>query len=250
MHLFPLSALLVVGTKLEGLVSVVLVGVWCVIVAKVSDPSSELAVDKDGKVANGNLYYFSWAGFVCSIILIVSYLRSAFDVDIAGEIRSRSARMNHWAGLLAASLVVMGAAANIFTSNCSPNSQQTQDTTYCRRTKFAIALGCIGTLFSLFCVAAKIATSRAPFILEALFSLLLLIFYTFGVIYITSQYGPGAPLGNLYYFTWISFLLSFALTASCYDDYQAAKLMAQQHHPQHDHTADDVNVETIDDDQI
>ena len=32
----------------------------------------------------------------------------------------------------------------------------------------------------------------------------------------------GAPLGNLYYFTWASFLASFMIMASCFEDYNAA----------------------------
>lgn len=32
----------------------------------------------------------------------------------------------------------------------------------------------------------------------------------------------GAPLGNLYYFTWASFLVSFLLFTSCFEDYNAA----------------------------
>ena len=47
--------------------------------------------------------------------------------------------------------------------------------------------------------------------------------WIFGVAYLTSDQGPGAPLGNLYYFTWGSFLSAFMLLASCFEDYQAAK---------------------------
>ena len=43
-----------------------------------------------------------------------------------------------------------------------------------------------------------------------------------GVGVITSQNGPGAELGNLYYFTWAAFLTSFMLLASCVEDYNAA----------------------------
>jgi len=32
----------------------------------------------------------------------------------------------------------------------------------------------------------------------------------------------GAALGNLYYFTWASFLESFLLLTSCFEDYSAA----------------------------
>ena len=37
-----------------------------------------------------------------------------------------------------------------------------------------------------------------------------------------TQRGPGAELGNLYYFTWASFLTSFMVLASLVGDYNAA----------------------------
>ena len=49
--------------------------------------------------------------------------------------------------------------------------------------------------------------------------------FAFGTAYITSEQGPGSPLGNLYYFTWGCFLSSFLLCSSLYDDYNAAKSM-------------------------
>ena len=44
------------------------------------------------------------------------------------------------------------------------------------------------------------------------------------------QKGPGAELGNLYYFTWASFLTAFMLLASCVEDYNAAASTSTQTH--------------------
>jgi len=163
----------------------------------------------------------SWAGFISSIIISVSFLRSVYHVDVAGEIRSRSARLTYWAGLLAASLVVMGAAANIYDADCNVEPMyQTQK--FCNRTAFAIASGCLGTVSSLLVVGLKIATASAPFKLEAVLSVLIFIINAFAVAYTTSSYGPGAPLGNLYYFSWGSFVASFFLSSSCYEEYTGA----------------------------
>ena len=43
----------------------------------------------------------------------------------------------------------------------------------------------------------------------------------FGVAFLTSAQGPGSPIGNLYYFTWLSFLCNFMLVASVYEDYRS-----------------------------
>mmetsp|Transcript_18327 Transcript_18327/g.26901 ORF Transcript_18327/g.26901 Transcript_18327/m.26901 type:complete len:330 (+) Transcript_18327:119-1108(+) len=228
MHLFQCTSFLIVGTKIEGLLCILLVAFWAATVSIISDSKHGLAVDVSGAVSNGNLYYFSWAGFICAVTITVSYLRSAFHVDVAGEIRSRSARLTTWSALLACSLVVMGSSANIFDNDCNVSDDEVfRGNTYCNRTKWGLALGLVATVLSLLVVGMKIATAKAPFLLEAGLSIVLLIMYAFGVAYITSQQGPGAPLGNLYYFTWGAFLACFFLCASCAEDYNAAKAMAR-----------------------
>ena len=221
LHMSPVLSHFIVNTRVEGAICVILCAFWATTVSIVSNANTGLAVDNDAEnnVVNGNLYYFSWAGFVTSVVLLVAYLRGVFGVDVAGEIRSRAARLTLWSGLLACSLVVMGSSANIFDKDCST---QVESATYCARTKYAISLGAISTIFSLAIVGLKMATSMAPFLLEAGFSLLLAIFNGFGVAFITSAAGPGSPIGNLYYFTWLSFLCSLMLCASCYEDYNNA----------------------------
>ena len=52
--------------------------------------------------------------------------------------------------------------------------------------------------------------------------------WAIGIGYITSELGPGAPIGNIYHFSWFSFLLTFLLGSSCYEDYQAAKAIVEE----------------------
>lgn len=220
MHLSAVHAIHVVGTKAEGIICLGLVVCWVIIVSVIANADSGLAVqeDEDNTIINGNLYYFGWAGFVTSILLLISYLRAVFGVDLAGELRSRSKRLTLWAAVLACALVVMGSSANIFDKDCSP---QQQTDAFCSRTKYGISLGAITTIFSLVVVGLKMATSVAPFYIEAAFSVLLCILNGFGVAFLTSPKGPGSPIGNLYYFTWISFILCFMLIADCYNDFNA-----------------------------
>jgi hypothetical protein len=225
LQLFPIGSSLFVGTKIEGVAILILTAFWAATVSIVSDASNGLAVGTDPNcnngnvtVTNGNLYYFSWAGFVCSIMLLVSYLRAAFGVDVAGEMRSRSARLTIWSALLASQLVVMGTSANIFDQFCSP---QVQTDTYCNRTKFGISIGAVGTAFSLAVVGMKIAASAVPFVLEAVVAVILTTLNAFGVAYLTSAKGPGAGLGNLYYFSWISLVSSAMVIAGCFETYKS-----------------------------
>jgi len=224
MHLHHITAIFIVGTKIEGCLCLLLAAFWIATVSIITDSRYGLAVDEKGAVKNGNLYYFSWAGFVCSILLVISYLRHVFGVDVAGEIRTRSARLTTWSAHLACSLVVMGTSANFYDNTCGPGA----DSGKCGRAIYGIVLGAVGTLFAVAVVAMKVATTKAPFLVEVGLSLVLVIMYCVGVALITSADGPGAPLGNLYYFTWFGFLSSFMMIASCYEDFNAAKAVNSQ----------------------
>ena len=160
---------------------------------------------------------FQGAGFVTSVMLVVAYLRGVFGVDLAGEIKNRAARLTVWSALLACQLVVMGASANVFDKNCAA---EVEGLAFCKRTKYGIALGAIGTALSLAVVGMKMITTIAPFVVEGVIAFFLCIMNGFGVALLTSAQGPGSPIGNLYYFTWLSFLCNFMLVASVYEDYR------------------------------
>ena len=60
MHLFPVTAPLIFGTKLEGILTLVLAAFWAATVSVVANAQTGLAVDPDKgmTIVNGNLYYF------------------------------------------------------------------------------------------------------------------------------------------------------------------------------------------------
>lgn len=49
-----------------------------------------------------------------------------------------------------------------------------------------------------------------------------------GVAILTSNSGAAAQLGNLYYATWVGFLISCMIVKSCWLDFQIAKYMNDQ----------------------
>jgi len=240
MHMSPRFSTFIVNTRAEGALSLILAAFWVATVSVVSNASNGLAVNSalDNTIVNGNLYYFSWAGFVTSIMLCVAYLRGVFGVDLAGEIKNRAARLTIWSALLACQLVVMGASANIFEKSCAT---QAGTRAFCKRTKYGIALGAIGTLFALVVVGMKMMTSIAPFVVEGILAIFLCIMNGFGVAFLTSAKGPGSPIGNLYYFTWLSFLCNFMLVASVFEDYRNIGVADKQE------GEDDVQVDSVED---
>lgn len=192
----------------------------------------------------GNLYYFSWSGFVTAIVLLVNYLRQAYGLDVLGEVRNRAARLSLWAGMLAGSMVVTFASVRVLNEDCQGNNQDL--VAYCRRTKFGISVGAIGIFLSVAVVGMKVFTYTAPFLVEFAMSILLVILNAFSVAYITSPSGPGSPIGNLYYFSWISFLCAAMLFADCFNQ-KSGPPAATDSENKHDDGTGDIEVENLDD---
>jgi hypothetical protein len=206
MHIVPVASTFIVGTVMEGLLSLILVGFWAATVAIVTKTSNELAFVSASREMNANLFFFSWAGFVTSLILMVGYLKSAMGVDVLGEMNQRGARLTFWAALIATNFIVMGSSLRVMNDECSPNEFQTEK--YCKRAKFGVALGAVGFAFSLIIVTLKLFFHISSVMLEFSLALVLTIMNGFGVAFITSNSGPGSSIGNLYFGSWITFLVT------------------------------------------
>lgn len=61
-QLFPVASVMFVGTKIEGVLTFVLVIFWAAIVSITTDANNGLALPEDGEneVKNANLYFFGW----------------------------------------------------------------------------------------------------------------------------------------------------------------------------------------------
>lgn len=226
-HFHPVGIALFVGTMVEGIVGIVLIAFWTAIVAINTDAGDALGSGEEGSGAavNANLYYFSWAGFVTAILIFVSFLHDAFGISVVDQVRQGALRLQYWAAFFACSVVVMGSSSRILRKDCRLfESEIVQSTGYCRKTRFAIASGTIGAMLGLLVIFSKVvkysSTSGAtPFIVEAGSAVFMTAMTAFAVATTTSASGPGSGIGNLYYFSWASFLLSAVLGAECYNEY-------------------------------
>lgn len=234
-HLLPIASTVVIGTPVEGFMAMLLAIFWGCTVAVVNKSDDDQMFSNAASVRNANLYYFSWACFVCAIVLTVNYARHAYGLDMVSEVRNRGSRLSGWAALIATSLIVMGSSARILSSNCPMASENTQmavsdeskemyfvSESYCPRTKFGVAVGCLGVVAACFMVGCKLTRPVVSFSLEFGVALVTTIINAFGVAYITSNEGPGSYIGNLYYFSWISFLLSVYLLIECFHEMRPA----------------------------
>ena len=232
LHTQPLLSSIILGTKIEGVIIVILITFWTALVAIVSDTRHGLATDSTGSISNGNLYYFSWAGLATGVSLLISYMRSTFGFDMGGELRSRAERLQQWvwAGMLG--LIQMGSSARLFDNHCGSQSglgeAEMGSIMFCRRSQLGIVLGIFTAIFSTVIVGFKLGVSRSSklpwlFTSELVLSGVIAGSQAVGVGFLTGQEGPAAPLNNLYYSTWGSLAFGLLLVGSCVENWSTAK---------------------------
>ena len=160
------------------------------IVAIVSGPERGLAVDKDGAVFIGNMYYGSWLGFVTGVAILSSFLESAYGLDVAYNMRTRSSSFTYWTGLLVSSIIVLATSADIYNRNCDvPNEEKRQP--FCSRSVIAVVIGTLAVIMSFAIIGMKITLGAAPFLIEIGLGFLLFIMYIVEIAYVTDIEGPG-----------------------------------------------------------
>jgi hypothetical protein len=177
------------------------------------DPANDLAVsggDGINIVSAANLYFFSWFSLLTSFILWFQYLRSSYGVGgaVDSDAKNKDFAPLMWAGICAASFVAMLAAIRIYqgATTCDENDAR------CKRTKYAISLGVISAFIS---AIWMVVGQNFAATMDTALSVLMLILWTFGVAYITfGNSAPGAFLGNLYFSTWIAFVLVLTVSSA------------------------------------
>jgi len=227
LHFLPIDNPLT-GSKIEAGIPLVVAVFWIVMVCMVTGPRDGLAIDIYGDIHLGNLYYFTWAGLFTSIYILASGIQDLLEVNIMNEMRDRSDSLIYWALLFGTSLVVMIVSSDIYNRSCSDDNK---NKAFCGLTTLGIAVGVIGTLFSLLIVVLKMKVGAAPFLLETSLASLLLLLFLIEVIFLTDDGGPGAPLGNLYYFSWASLFLTVFVVKACVDNFQAAQAAMSEVQP-------------------
>ena len=236
------------GTKLELILILLLCGFTMSCVGTATNPASGMAVNSSGGISFGNLYYSTWCSFISATGALLSFLRTERGLDISSELSSRGNRFRGWSILIIVTLIVMGSSASCYDAKCDGTYNDYHPVKYCRRAAFGVSSGCVGCVASLAVVAMRItcgtttpgrhsSANRTIFIIEGVLSVVLFCMYGFAVAYLTSEKGPGAPLGNLYYSSWVAFALTFFVATSCFEEFQAAKNMIllgrQQHQESH-----------------
>ena len=148
--------------------------------------------------------------------------------DLAQELRDidltkASPKKVLYFSLCATSLIVMASAVRVFRTALCSGVGGTIVASSCRRTSWAISLGVLSFVAAIGLVLFN-ETKGIPVELEASALSVLFIMWIFGIAYIT--FGVGAPattIGNLYFATWISFILSMLLMGAAVGEYIAKR---------------------------
>mmetsp|Transcript_25755 Transcript_25755/g.47357 ORF Transcript_25755/g.47357 Transcript_25755/m.47357 type:complete len:304 (-) Transcript_25755:1636-2547(-) len=233
LHTRPLLSTVIIGTKIEGGVILVLLSFWSALVAIVSDTRHGLATDSSGSISNGNLYYFSWAGLATGVSLMLSFVRSVWGIDVTTELQNRAKRLHYWVWLAIFGLIQMGSSARLFDNHCGRSNSGLGEAEmgtikFCRRCQLGIVLGILSAVASTAVAGVKMGVARSgtvPFLFttEMILSGMMLVSQAVGIALLTSVEGPGAPPNTLFYSSWGSLAVGLVLTASCVEDWSAAK---------------------------
>lgn len=194
-YLIPDARHMFIGEKPEGGLALFILVLWCVGLPIIMDPSRSIAVSPSPQsglsyVWNANLYFFSWASFIC-IAFICGSLAKENVVGADEALSSITPKLGKWYMLVIASVIVLASASQFQKSQCGSVDSQT-----CTSNKYAISLGAVAMVFTLAISVLAYLQSLSIYI-ETVTAFLLFIMYTAGVGVITFDFGSGVTIGNL-----------------------------------------------------
>jgi hypothetical protein len=199
------------GKMPEGGLAFIVTGIWAGALPVIMKPDNEIGVSASFGILDANLYFSSWAAAITAVYILGNYAQTVMKLR-ALDFSKTSSQMIKWYLFTFASVVVLSSSSRLFkATDC------TEGNSYCRRTQYGIFLGALGAAFGLImCLMSFVG--KLPRWGEAGMAFLSLAAYACGVAAITfgGEKGPGTEIGNLYFSTWIGFILSVFLTVTCW----------------------------------
>lgn len=195
---------------------------WCAVIPAIMDPNNHLAtiypsIGKDGvEIYNNNLYFFSWLSFMAAFATFMQYFTATRGVGSDGGKKGMKPMV--WFALVATSWIVTLASSRLYDTrgfNCGSSNLSTVEDDRCERTRLGFSWGAISGFVAL--IWGVLMSFTSIVIIDAFLSAIIMTGWIFCIIYITFGNPAKMPahyLGNLYFFTWISFILSVILFAN------------------------------------
>lgn len=209
---------LFVGTILEGIVALILVGLWAGALPVIMDPSNGLAqmyVGKSGSVvadyqatiSNANLYFTSWGAGVCALSVLAMYIRER----LGGSGGMGMGYTYKWYLLMLASVIVVIESMRFKNQVCSIE-QGTEEVT-CGRNLYGLSTGIVGLVVS-FLISLFSSLGRDSALITTVAGFVMAVLYTLCAGLLTFDNGPATYVGNHYFSAWAGFFISFAVFGS------------------------------------
>lgn len=198
-----------VASKIELFFILAITVSWILNIPVLMDANNDLALE-ESIVVDANLYFSSWLAFCCSLSMCASFGRGKLGEDTLTRYHAR-----YWLCLFISSLVAMSAALRILNNEkgCASRNNVPKQ---CNQLRLGIALSIVSAVISAAIVMfASFAKNKSlPSALLLLASILVLVLWSVLVAYLTFQNGPGSKIGNLFFATWVSCILSLFLATS------------------------------------
>jgi hypothetical protein len=223
MCLGPVSYVLISSNLIGGTLAVLMFLVCFVALIITMHSERSWAVDAIGDIKIANLYYFSWASIVTAGLHM-----SAFLTKLLG-IHDEDYMCVMWGVLVKVSAVILSASFHIWHNikdTCSLQDIKASAIDFCSRTVFALMVSVIGICVGGVVVLSRLCVSlccpafppRIRFHVELIVSCFLVLVFAVALAVITGIGGPGQSVGDLFYATWLAFLVSLGIAVSCYGE--------------------------------
>uniref|UniRef100_A0A7S0CIH6 Uncharacterized protein n=1 Tax=Proboscia inermis TaxID=420281 RepID=A0A7S0CIH6_9STRA len=227
LHLNSILFYSFVGNPAVGtLLSFVSFGLWVTGIVVIMHSESSLAVNGFGEIITANLFYFTWASVITAGVNFMTNVKKLL------RIREESQAIVLWFGMVKIALVIFGAATQIWRSidnvcttsvvggGGGKSNMDEAEFSMCWRTQYALAAGAIGILVSSFCCYALYTMKSYVYLAEALSASILTMVFSAGTRIITGMGGPGESVGDLYYATWLAFMLSMIIGVNVFEEWR------------------------------
>lgn len=206
---------LFVGTIIEGIVALILVGLWAGALPVIMDPFKGLAQMYVGKnnadsndyqavISNANLYFTSWGSGVCALIVLSMYVKERLGSGGGMGMDYTS----KWYLLMLASVIVVIESMRFQTQVCELEGG-TDDVT-CARNTYGLVTGIVGLVIS-FLISLFSSLGRDSALITTVAGFIMAVLYTICAGLVTFENGPATYVGNHYFSAWAGFFISFAV---------------------------------------
>ena len=204
-HVAPMEKLKgFVSTRAESIMAGLVTFAWISGLPVINAPANDLAVSSF-HVVNANLYFASWGSFFLSAVILINmgWERGYLGTSHAGS--------HQWLFLAITSVIALGTSSRILqNTGCTHPYEPPRMDNFCHKLDLGITLSSIAAVLASFMVILNHCAAKV----NMLAGLVALAVWSIALAELTFGNSPGNHVGNLFFSTWISFILSMDLAAT------------------------------------